>query len=366
MLVEGKYVMTTRQAPAPDDFRASVDRLLGLMVGAYVSIMILVGLRLGLYRALKDTGPASSGELANHTGLHERWLREWLHGQAAAGVINYRGDGRFELSLGAAFLLADEDHLLFQGGSFDSLPLSIDVAQRLPEAFRTGLGLTWDDSGPEGANACEQTLRNWYRQQLVSTALPMLEGVVDRLTAGGRVADVGCGTGVALIEMARAFPRAEFHGYDISEHALRRAEAHRREAGLESVVFHNVALEPLPADASFDLVTTFDCLHDITQPAEVAAAIRAAVGPDGTWFIIDVNCAPTFEENLRSGLAPMGYALSVLYCMSSGLSEPGGAGLGALGLPEPAMRELVSAAGFTRFRRLDLRHPVNAFYEARP
>jgi len=358
--------MTTGQAPVPDEGRASLERLLGLMVGAHVSIMILVGLRLGLYRALKDTGPATSDELARHAGLHERWVREWLHGQAAAGVIHYRGDGRFELSLAAALLLADEDHVLFLGPSFYSLPLSMDGAQRLPEAFRTGLGLTWDDGGPEGANASEQTFRNWYRQELVSTALPMLKGVVGKLTAGGRVADVGCGTGIALIEMARAFPRSEFHGYEISEHALLRAEANRNEAGLANVTFHNVALKPLPADQSFDLVTTFDCLHEMTRPEEVVAAIRAAMSPGGTWFIVDINSAPTFEENLKNPMVPMLYAMSVLACMGSGLSEPGGAGLGTLGLPEPAMRELVSAAGFTGFRRLDLSHPVNAFYEARP
>jgi 2-polyprenyl-3-methyl-5-hydroxy-6-metoxy-1,4-benzoquinol methylase len=358
--------MTTRQAPVPDDYRASRDRLLGLMAGAHVSILILLGLRLGLYRALKDTAPASSDELAQHTGLHERWLREWLRGQAAAGVIHYLGDNRFELSPAAALLLADEDDVSFLGPNFYSLPLSIDGAQRLPEAFRTGLGLNWADSGPEAVNAGEQNLRNWYRQQLVPTALPMLDSVVDKLREGGRVADVGCGTGIALIEMARAFPVSEFHGYEISEHALRRAEAHRKEAGLESVVFHNVALEPLPADASFDLVTTFDCLHEMTRPTEGAAAIRGAVGPDGTWFILDINSAPSFEENLTNPAAPMLYAMSVLACLPAGLSEPGGAGLGTLGLPEPAMRELVSAAGFTRFRRLNLRYPPHAFYEARP
>jgi len=357
--------MTTRQAPVPDDFRASVDRLLGVMAGAWVSIVTLLGLRLGLYRALKDTGPASSDELAQHTGLHERWLREWLRGQAAAGVLHYLGDSRFELSPAAALLLADEDHVLFRGGSFYSLPLDTDAEEGLLEGFRTGLGANWTDSST-AVSANEQNHRNWYRQQLVSTALPMLEGVVDRLRAGGRVADVGCGTGIAIIEMARAFPRSEFHGYEISEHSLRRAEENRKEAGLESVVFHNVALEPLPADESFNLITTFDCLHEMTRPAEGAAAIRAAVSPDGTWFIFDMDSAPNWEENLTNPLAPMLYAMSVLGCLPAGLSEPGGAGLGTLGLPEPAMRELVSAAGFTRFRRLDLRYPPQAFYEARP
>jgi 2-polyprenyl-3-methyl-5-hydroxy-6-metoxy-1,4-benzoquinol methylase len=358
--------MTTRQAPVPDDFRASRDRLLGLMSGAWVSIVILLGLRLGLYRALKDTGPASSDELAQHTGLHERWLREWLRGQAAAGVIYYRGDGRFELSPAAALLLADEDSVSFIGGNFFSLPVDTDAAQPVLEAFRTGLGPNWSEGGPEAVKTDEQHKRNWYRQQLVSTALPMLDGVVDKLRAGARVADVGCGAGIALIEMARAFPRSDFHGYDISDHALRRAEENREEAGLESVVFHNVALKPLPADASFDLIITFDCLHEVTRPAECAAAVRGAMRPDGTWFILDMDSAPSLEENLKNPAAPMLYAMSVLFCLPAGLSEPGGAGLGTLGLPEPAMRELASAAGFTRFRRLDLRYPPHAFYEARP
>ena len=199
----------------------------------------------------------------------------------------------------------------------------------------------------------------------MSVALPAIDGVIAVLDSGAKVADVGCGTGIALIEMAKAFPDSQFYGYDISTNALMRAEENKSEAGVENLTFHNIDGDPLPGDASFDFITTFDCLHDMTRPAEAVAAIRAAIKPDGVWLIADINGAPTFEENLPNPLAPMFYALSVLSCMSSGLSEPGGAGLGTVGLPEPKMRELVQAGGFTRFRRLEIPHPVNAFYEAR-
>ena len=241
--------MRTGEAPVPDEGRASIERLVGLMVGAHVSIMILVGLRLGLYQALKTTGPATSDELAeSHRIPRTVATRVAARDRPRLAWSDYRDDYRFELSPAATLLLADEGHVLFLGPSFYSLPLNMIGAQRLPEAFRTGLGLTWDDGGPEMANAYEQTLRNWYHQELVSTALPMLDGVVDKLRAGGRVADVGCGTGIALIEMAGAFPPSEFHGYEISEYALLRAEANRNEAGQSNVTFHDMALEPLPAD----------------------------------------------------------------------------------------------------------------------
>lgn len=358
--------MTIRRGKGSAAWPAPVQRLVDIMVGAHVSIMICLGLRLGLYRALKDAGPVTSADLAARTGLHERWVLEWLRGQATAGVIGYRGDGRFELPVELAALLADENHVMFLGSNFDSLPAKMNFVERLPESFRTGLGLSFDDFGPETAADVEQLFRNWYRQVLVPIALPWLDGVVAKLKIGAKVADVGCGAGIALIEMAKAFPQSEFHGYEISEHAIARAEANREEAGTGNVAFHNVTSDPLPADGSFDLIATFDCVHDMTQPDHVAAAIRAAVSPDGTWFIVDINCAPTFEGNLKNPFAPMLYAISVLGCMSSGLSEPGGAGLGACGLPEPAMRELVNGAGFTRFRRLHVPHPTNAYYEARP
>lgn len=354
------------QAPDPQQLTRNVALLAGMMTGAHVALMIALGLRLGLYHTLAPAGAVTSADLARLTGLHERWLREWLRGQAAAGVLAYRGEERFELSPEVAALLADEDNLSYMGGNFASLPLRIRTLQDLPEAFRTGVGFSWDDRGVESAASTEGLFRNWYRQVLVPVALPMLDGVVPRLTAGGKVADVGCGTGLAILQMARAFPESAFHGYDISAHALARAVEHRAAAGVANVTFHNAATNPLPGDASFDFITTFDCLHDMTHPETAVRAIRAAIKPDGVWLIADINSAPTFEEQLTSAQTPMFYAMSVLSCMSSSLSEPGGAGLGTLGLPEPAMRALAEAAGFTRFRRIDLPHPINAFYEARP
>ena len=240
------------------------------------------------------------------------------------------------------------------------------MLNRLPDAFRTGVGIPWDDRGPDAAAATETLFRNWYRQVLVPVALPMLDGVVASLDAGGAAADVGCGTGIAMIEMSKRFPRAQFHGYESSQQAIERGRGYVETERRQNVTFHDVATDPLPLEPTFDFITTFDCLHDMTHPHEAASAIRAAIKPDGCWFIADINGAPTFEENLtRTRMAPLLYAISVLSCMSSALSAPGGAGYGTLGLPEPEMQRLVERAGFSRFRRLDLPHPVNAYYEAR-
>ena len=348
-----------------EKMREQLLHIAGMMTGAHVATLIILGIRLGLYHALAGAGPVTSDELAQRTGLHERWLREWLQGQVAGGVLDYQGEGRYELSPETAILLADEDGMAYLGHNFDALPHLMALIDPLQDSFRTGIGLSWSDRDAETVVSTERVFRNWYQQALVPVALPAIDGVTAMLDAGGKAADVGCGTGIALIEMAKAYPASSFHGYDISQNALDRAEQNKSEAGVENLTFHNIDGDPMPGDGSFDFITTFDCLHDMTRPAEAVAAIRAAIKPDGVWLIADINSAPTFEENLPNPLAPMFYALSVLSCMSSGLSEPGGAGLGTVGLPEPKMRELVQGAGFTQFRRLEIPHLVNAFYEAR-
>ena len=343
------------------------DLLGAMMVAARASGLVALGLELGLYRVMASQGPLTSIEVAEKAGLHERWVREWLYAQSAAGVVSYLGDARFEVSDGVAALLADESSLLYMGGNFTTLPNQLSLLPRLGEAFHTGLGLTFDERGPGSAADVELLMGNWYGQVLVATALPQLDGVIERLREGAVVADVGCGSGIAILEMARAFPASTFHGYDVSVHALERAESRRAARGANNVTFHHVESEPLPSEPTFDLVTTFDCLHDMTRPVATVRAIRHAIVDDGVWFIVDIDCAPTFEQNLRRRrFATMLYSTSVYACLSSAMSEPGGAGLGTCGLSEPVLRELVGEGGFSRFRRLDIEHLINAFYDVRP
>ncbi len=341
-------------------------QLFGHLTGAVTSTLIYLGDELGLYRALAEA-PATSAELAERTGLHERWVREWLYNQAAAHVVDNRGDGRFGLSPEAKVVLADERHPAFGLGMFSQLPKQMSVASQLRECFRTGLGLPYDALGPEGAQSVERGFAPWVRNFLVPVGVKRVAGLREKLEAGARVADVGCGAGLALIELAKAFPKSELHGYELSRHALARAASNRAEAGASNVHFHHVGEDPLPSDARFDLVLTFDCLHDMAHPQEVMAGIRRAIAPDGVWMIADIKAHPTFEENAeRNPMAALMYGFSVLTCMSSALSEPGGAGLGTLGLPESRAQQMTASAGFTRFLRLEIDHPVNAFYEVRP
>jgi SAM-dependent methyltransferase len=351
----------------PEAFKSYAKLVFGALGGAMTSAMIYLGDRLGLYRALAGAGPVTSAELAERTGLHERWVREWLHQQGAAGVVAHRGDGRFELPPEGVAVLTDERHPACGVGFFSQLPQMLAIAEQLPESFRTGVGLPYDALGPEGARGIERGIAPWFRALLVPFALPRVPGAVERLREGTLVADVGCGAGVALLEMAKAFPASHFHGYDISQHALVRAEANRKELDVANARFHDALVDPLPEDGRFGLVTTFDCLHDMTDPARVIGQIRRALRDDGIWLVADIKAHASYEENVaRNPMAAMMYGTSVLTCMSSALSEPGGLGLGTLGLHADLARQMATDAGFSRFETLDLGHPVNAFYVARP
>ena len=359
-------------APDPERLKRYSFLLFGQLEGAVTSAMVHLGDRLGLYRAMADAGEhLSTTELAARTGLEERWVREWAYNQAAARLIEVVGqdDGeeRFGLAPEAVPVLVDAGSPAFGLGWFHDLPGLISRVDLLPEAFRTGLGYDYDEHGAEGVVGIERSFEPWYRSFLLPTVLPALEGVGERLGAGGSMADVGCGAGLAACLVAGAFPAAEVHGYDISLLALERAEERKAELGLANVHFHDARQEPLPGDHRFDLVTTFDCLHDMTQPAEVVRDLRAAVADDGVWLLVDMKARDTFAENMaKNPMAALMYGTSVLSCLASSLSEEGGAGLGTLGLPESRARELAAGAGFTRFRRLAVEHPINAFYEVRP
>jgi 2-polyprenyl-3-methyl-5-hydroxy-6-metoxy-1,4-benzoquinol methylase len=338
----------------------------GYLNGMVVSGMIYLGDELGLYRSMRGAGALTGKELAGRAGLHERWVLEWLRGQAAAGLLDYRGDGRFELSAEAALVLADEDNPASFIGSFSDLPGQYDALTQVLESFRTGVGFTYDSGGEAVARSVERMLGPWNKTALITDALPAVEGAIERLRAGAKMADVGCGAAVADIALAKAFPNSEFHGYENSKFALERARANMAAAGVSNVFVHDIDEEPLPEDGSVDLVTCLDVLHDMARPDLAAAAIRKAIKPDGIWFIVDIESSEDFADNLSNPAAAMMYGFSVMTCLPSAASTPDGLALGTCGLPEPRMRELVTAAGFTRFQRVPgLEHPFNAYYEAR-
>lgn len=357
----------TSEALDSAKLRETARTVFGAFSGAVTSAMIHLGDRLGLYRALAEVDSFDSHELAAETGLSERWVREWLHQQGAAGVLDHRGDGRFGLSAEGVAVLANEAHPAFGAGFFAHLPQTMQLAEKLPEAFQTGLGLPYDALGEEGAVGIERGFAPWFRTLLVPMALPRVPGLVEKLEAGIVAADVGCGTGVAMIEMAAAFPRSDFHGYEISQRAIERGRANAEQANVSNVTFHDALQEPIPDDGRYDFVTTFDCLHDMTDPEGVIAQIRGTIRPDGVWLIADIKCYASYEENVAENpMAAMMYGTSVMTCMSSALSEPGGAGLGTLGLHAGLLGEMVEAAGFSHFDEQDFGHPINAFYLARP
>jgi SAM-dependent methyltransferase len=347
-----------------------VDRL-AFVVWSYkqgeaVSLLIHLGHRLGLYRAMDGAGPLGAEDLAERTGLHPRWLLEWLRAQGAAGLVHTEDGQRFWLTeAAAAVLVEDRDHPRFAAGAFGP-PLEPALLDELAEAFRTGRGLPYDRLGPAGLEQTEGLLGPFVRHALVPRVLPLLDGVVERLEHGARVADVGCGGGLALVALARAFPRSRVEGFELSDLAVERARARIEAEGLTNASVQRRRAEDLPATGTYDLVLTLDCLHDMTRPDQAAAAIHRALAPEGTWLVKEIRCADTWAGNRRNPLLALFLGLSVTACLSSGLSEPGGAGLGTIGLPPGALERLVSAAGFTRFRPLEVDDPANCYYEIRP
>ena len=330
----------------PDALKQFQFRLFTKLEGAMTSGMVHLGDRLGLYRAMVRSAPLTSSELAARTGLVERWVREWAYNQAAAGMIEVDDDERFSLTPEAQAVLASPDHEAYGLGLFYQLPRRCRRWTPPPTSFRTGIGHDFDSSGPEGAIGVERGFEPWNRAHLLTDVLPLLDGVVGRLRAGCAVADVGCGAGGAVLLMAEAFPASHFVGYDISRHALDRAEQRRREADVANARFVDPRDEQLPDDRSLGLVTTFDCLHDMTDPAGTARTIFDALAPDGTWLLVDIKALDTFAENVgRNPMAALMYGVSVLSCLSWSLSVDGGAGLGTLGLPESVARRSPATPG---------------------
>jgi SAM-dependent methyltransferase len=344
-----------------------VERVTGGIAAGLNCAISSLGDQLGLYEALHKLRVASSTELAEHTGLNERWLREWLRHQACMKQIEYDPDSdRFHLSPEAVAVMLDTEHPAYFGGGFESTTAALGSLPGLVDSFRTGLGMTYDDHGPGCASGIERMTRYFNEHRLIPEVLPLLDGVVEKLERGARVADVGCGGGVATLAMAASFPNSEFVGYDISEHALERAREKLHTLDADNIRFVNPRVEPMPEAPSFDFVTTFDVVHDVAHPQTLLRDVFGSLKADGTFLCEDIRSFPSFARNLTEHpLAGLLYGFSIMVCMSSSLSAPDGAGLGTLGFNEEVAREMTAEAGFTRFRRLDYDNPMNNYYEVR-
>ncbi|BCJ41621.1 SAM-dependent methyltransferase [Actinoplanes ianthinogenes] len=324
---------------------------------------VVLGDRLGLYRGL-TAGPALPEELAERTGTAPRYVEEWLRGQAAGGYVTYDpATGRYSLTEEQAFALTDPDGPIFAPGAFQLALGALRAQPRIEDAFRSGQGVGWHQHDEDVFTGCERFFRPGYSANLVTDWLPALDGVVPRLERGARVADVGCGHGASTVLMASAYPASAFAGSDLHAGSIDQARKRAADAGLDSRVTFEAAGAQTFTGGPYDLVTTFDALHDMGDPLGAARHVRSQLAPDGTWMIVEPAAGNTVEANLN----PVGrvyYSFSAYLCVPNALSQEGGYSLGAQAGEEP-IRRLAADAGFTRFRRA-AETPFNIVYEARP
>lgn len=341
------------------------QRLITHKTGELASLMTHIGIRLGLFEAMRSGQTVDVDALAGATGLHRRWVLEWCRQQTAAGIVEFVSEERFRVAPETVDLLLNPDQINYMGWLFYP-PAGAEAVDRLAEAFRSGLGMSWDDHGSAGAHMVATSTGAAHRL-LASEVVPLLDGVAEKLESGATAIDVGCGSGVAITELAKAFPRSSFVGIDPSPTALESARQRAKEAGLDNVELRVAGAEELGDTGRFDFAMVLDCMHDMTHPQDAAASIRRALKDDGVWLVKDVRCESTLEANLEHPMGALLYGVSICFCMSSSMSKPDGAGLGTLGFSPETARAMTEAAGFTRFRTLDYEgDPLNAFYEIRP
>jgi len=357
--------MSTAQVPALD--MNKLNAFIGQFVtdlGASVHAgMVVIGEKLGLYKALA-TGPMSSAELAAKTGTDERYLREWLSSQAAGGYITYdEQTHKFGLNQEQAFTLAQEDSPAYLPGAFELALGSLAAVPRIAESFRTGAGMGWHEHEDGVFHGCEKFFRPGYAANLVTSWIPSLHDVREKLEAGARVADVGCGKGASTLLLAKAFPKSKFFGFDYHDKSIEAARESARRQGLGDRVSFDVSKAKDYPGRDYDFVAVFDCLHDMGDPVGAASHVRGSLAKDGTWMIVE----PFAKDDLKDNLNPVGrvyYSFSTLLCTPCSRSQEVGLCLGAQA-GEKRIREVVSTAGFSRFRRAT-ETPFNIVYEARP
>lgn len=357
--------MSTAQTPTLDmnKLNAFIGQFVTDLGAAAHAGMVVIGEKLGLYKALAGD-PMTSAQLAAKTNTDERYVREWLASQAAGGYIAYDAQNeKFSLTEEQAFTLADEDSPAYLPGAFELALGSLAAVPRIAESFRTGAGMGWHEHVDGVFHGCERFFRPGYAANLVSSWIPALSGVKEKLEAGARVADIGCGKGASTLLMAKAFPNSRFFGFDYHDKSIEAARESAERNGVADRVTFEVSKAKAFPGKDYDLIAVFDSLHDLGDPIGAAAHVRQSLAKDGTWLIVE----PFANDHLKDNLNPVGrvyYSFSTLLCTPCSRSQDVGLCLGAQA-GESRIREVVTSAGFTRFRRAT-ETPFNIVYEARP
>ncbi|HKS96332.1 MAG TPA: methyltransferase domain-containing protein [Terriglobia bacterium] len=339
-------------------------KVVGDLAAAMSGPLIYIGDRMGLFKALADGAPVTSHELAEKLGLKERYVREWASAMVAAEYLSYDPQSRrFSMSPEQAMVLAHETSPVFTGGLSQMIPDHYRVMPRVMEVFRKGGGVRYSEYSEDTFVGTERLFRPGYRNFMVQTWFPAMPDVLKKLEQGAKVADVGCGRGAALLEIAPKFPNSRFFGYDNFGPLIEYAQENARKAGLADRLTYELRTSiDLPQSGDFDLVMTCDCLHDMVTPEGCARSIRGALKPDGTWFCIEPRVADRLEDNINP-LGKLFYSVSTLQCMTCSLAH-NGAGYGTA-MGEANIRRVSQLAGFTRFRKLPIDNPFNQFFEIR-
>ncbi len=336
-------------------------RVVGDMGGAFTMALGYVGDRLGLFKAMAGVGPLSSTELAGRTGLNERYVREWANAMVAAEYLDYDpASKKYVMTEEQAFVLANEDSPMFVGGAFHFTTPSVWNVPKIMDAFRNGGGISYSEIGEEIPPAIERFFRPGYLNFLTKDWLGAVPGLTARLEAGARIADVGCGRGQSTVTMAKAFPKSTVLGIDYHGPSIERARALAK--GLSNVEFVQASADQLPRDKKYDLICSFDCIHDMVNPRGTLRAIREALADDGVYVWSEPNASEKPHER-RNPVGKVFSSISPLHCMTVSLAH-NGEGLGTV-IGEAGARELAKEAGFSKFEKLPIENPFNQFFALR-
>ncbi|WP_439486588.1 class I SAM-dependent methyltransferase [Blastomonas fulva] len=350
--------------PDPDTLNALVGKMLNDLGGAFSVPTVRIGLRLGLFNSLHSEGPATSSALAKRLGLAERYVREWAMAQAANGYLKFEpATEQFSLSPEQAMIFAVKDSPVYLEGAFDLAAAMIEGQHKVEEGFRTGDGVTWGDSAGCLFCAVGAFFRPGYVNSIAQAWLPALEGMVPRLEAGAKVADVGCGVGFSTLLMAEAFPNSRFFGYDFHQPSIEQANAHAAAHGVSERVRFATAMAKDIAETDFDLITMFDCLHDMGDPRGCAEHMRTLLKEDGAWMIVEPIAGDSPADNIGNPVSRLYYNASTMICVPTSLAQEVGEALGAQA-GERKLTQVLTDAGFSQVRRAT-EGPFNMVLEAR-